>query len=93
MVRGALIGLIHHRSLNVRSGAYDDGNAVTLMSTDVDSLQDVGEMFHETWAQFLEVVIGTTLLATQIGWLCPIPLIIIFCEFSHLPWEPSWLIL
>jgi ATP-binding cassette subfamily C (CFTR/MRP) protein 1 len=80
MVRGALVGLIHQRSLRVRSGSYEDGKAVTLMSTDVDSLQDIGEMFHETWAQFLEVIIGTGLLATQIGWLCPVPLIIICCE-------------
>jgi hypothetical protein len=80
MIRGALVGLIHQRSLGVRSGSYEDGKSVTLMSTDVDSLQDIGEMFHETWAQFLEVIIGTSLLATQIGWLCPVPLTIICCE-------------
>jgi ATP-binding cassette subfamily C (CFTR/MRP) protein 1 len=84
MARGALIGLIYQRSLHVRNTSYEDGNAVTLMSIDVDNVQGVGEMFHETWAQLLEVVIGTSLLATQIGWLWPIPLIIIMCEFPGL---------
>lgn len=78
MVRGSLVGLIYHRSLNVSCGTHDDSNAVTLMSTDVDNLDSVAEMFHETWAQLLEVVVGTALLARQIGWLCPIPLLIIF---------------
>lgn len=78
MIRGALVGLIHQRSLNRSSGSYDDGSAVTLMSTDVDSLDTVAEMFHESWAQFLEVIVGTTLLARQIGWTCLVPLLIIF---------------
>lgn len=81
MIRGALVGLIYHRSLNIQSAKHDDSNAVALLNTDVDSLESVGEMFHETWAQFLEVVIGTALLARQIGWLCPVPLVIICCEY------------
>ncbi|KAE9376652.1 ABC transporter [Stipitochalara longipes BDJ] len=80
-IRGALIGLIYQRSLNVQSASYEDGSAVTLMSTDVDNVQGVGEMFHEAWGHLLEVIIGTSILATQIGWLWPIPLImIVFCS-------------
>ncbi|KAF4636442.1 hypothetical protein G7Y89_g1648 [Cudoniella acicularis] len=78
MLRGALVGLIHHRSLNVKSGGYEDGNSVTLMSSDVDNLSTVGEMFHETWAQVFEVMLGLGLLANQIGWVWPIPLVFIF---------------
>jgi len=80
MARGALIGLIYQRSLHAQNASYEDGSAVTLMSTDVDNVQDVGEMFHEAWAYLLEVIIGTSLLATQIGWSWPIPLVIIVCE-------------
>ena len=83
MTRGALVGLIHQRSLNRSSFSYDDGSAVTLMSTDVDSLDSVAEMLHETWAQFLEVISGTTLLAWQIGWTCLTPILIIFRVFSN----------
>ena len=84
MIRGALIGLVYQRSLHVQNAPYEDGSAVTLMSTDVDNVQDVGQMFHEAWAYLLEVIIGTSLLATQIGWLWPIPLIIIVCGFPGL---------
>jgi ATP-binding cassette, subfamily C (CFTR/MRP), member 1 len=78
MTRGALIELLYHRSLLVSSSKYDDASAVTLMSNDVDNLEGTGEMLHETWAQMVEVVIGTCLLAKQIGWLCLVPLFIIF---------------
>ncbi|KAH7400242.1 P-loop containing nucleoside triphosphate hydrolase protein [Cadophora sp. MPI-SDFR-AT-0126] len=78
MIRGSLVGLIYHRSLEVESGKHDDGKAVTLLNSDVESLDSVGEMFHETWAQLLEVVVGTALLTRQIGWLSFVPLVIIF---------------
>ncbi|OBT68976.1 hypothetical protein VE03_01419 [Pseudogymnoascus sp. 23342-1-I1] len=66
MVRGALVGLIHHRSLNVQLAHGADQSSVSLMSTDVDSIDTIGEMFHETWAQLLEVILGTVMLAEQI---------------------------
>lgn len=74
------MALIYHRTLEVESGKHEDGNAFTLLNSDVESIDSVGEMFHETWAQFLEVVVGTALLTRQIGWLSPVPLIIIFCK-------------
>ncbi len=52
------------------------------MSTDIDGLDGVPEMFHETWAQLLEVVIGIVLLSREVGWIWPLPLILIFCEFG-----------
>jgi hypothetical protein len=64
----------------VQSGRHEDGAPITLMSVDVDILSTTGEMLHETWAQMLEVIVGTGLLASQIGWLCLIPLVIVFCE-------------
>lgn len=80
MIRGSLVGLIHYRSLNIQSGAHDEGNAVSLMSNDVGNIETVGEMAHEFWAQILEVIAGTVMLALQIGWLFPVPLVIIFCK-------------
>jgi hypothetical protein len=49
------------------------------MSNDVSNLETVGEMVHEFWAQILEVIVGMAMLASQIGWLFPVPLVIIFC--------------
>lgn len=80
MIRGALIGLLHSHALETRGSDEDDGKTVTLMSNDIGNVQNSGEVFHETWGQFVEVVVGTILLATRIGWLWPLPLVLIFCQ-------------
>ena len=38
MFRGAAVGLVYDRTLNLRDGAYDEAAAVTLMSTDIERL-------------------------------------------------------
>ncbi|KAI1405376.1 putative ABC transporter [Hypoxylon fuscum] len=81
VIRSALVGLIHHKTMNSPVSTYNDGNdgkAVSLMSTDVDSLDNMGEMFHETWAQVIEVLIGLALLAREVGWLWPLLIVLIF---------------
>ncbi|KAI2671649.1 hypothetical protein CBS147355_8641 [Penicillium roqueforti] len=78
MARGALISLLHARSLRAASSPIHDGNALTLMSADVDSLDTSAEMLHETWAQVVEVLVGTALLGRQLGWFALLPLLIIF---------------
>ncbi|KAK3336055.1 ABC transporter type 1, transmembrane domain-containing protein [Cercophora scortea] len=81
MIRGALVSLVHESSLIAPSQAYDDGNAVALVTTDVSALENAGRMFHETWAQVVEVLVGTILLTRKVGWLWPVPhLIIIICS-------------
>ncbi|OQE44656.1 hypothetical protein PENCOP_c002G02557 [Penicillium coprophilum] len=78
MVRGALIGLIHHQSLHLPNDKSQDSSALALISSDIDSVDSVGEIFHETWARLVEVATGTVLLAAQIQWFAFLPLIIIF---------------
>lgn len=80
MIRGALIGLLHSHVLDTHGSDEGDGKVVTLMSNDISNLESSGKMFHETWAQFSEVVVGTLLLSMQVGWLWPVPFVIIFCE-------------
>lgn len=77
MMRAALTGLIHNRSLTVQEGAYDDALAVTLMSTDVDSFTIQADRFHDFWASLLEVIVGTYLLTREIGWMCIVPLALV----------------
>jgi ATP-binding cassette subfamily C (CFTR/MRP) protein 1 len=81
MIRGAVVGLINRKSLNQQSSNYDDGRAVTLMSTDAENVVQSARFFHETWAQIIEVMLGTAMLAREIGWISPVPLVIIFCKF------------
>ncbi|KAF7943713.1 uncharacterized protein EAE97_005783 [Botrytis byssoidea] len=78
MTRGALVGLIHAKTMESPSIAYDNGEATTLMSTDADSLDGIAEMVHETWAQVIEVLIGIRLLAIQVGWIWSLPLFLIY---------------
>lgn len=75
-----MVSLIHSRALENRNSEVDDGKVATLVSNDVSNMEDSARMFHETWAQFVEVVVGTFLLSRQVGWLWPLPLGLIFCE-------------
>jgi hypothetical protein len=85
MVRGALTGLIHHQSLNLPNEKSQDSSALALISSDVESIESAGEIFHESWARLLEVIIGTMLLAAQIQWLALLPLMIIFGQYIPRP--------
>ncbi|KAG9672583.1 P-loop containing nucleoside triphosphate hydrolase protein, partial [Aureobasidium melanogenum] len=78
MTRATLVELIYEKTLSAPAVAYNDYSAATLMSTDVDALAKTSEMFHEAWAQVLEVIVGMVLLSQQIGWFCLVPLPIIY---------------
>lgn len=77
------MGLIHAKTMESPSIAYDNGEATTLMSTDADSLDGIAEIVHETWAQVIEVFIGVGLLAIQVGWILPLPLFLIYCRYFN----------
>ncbi|KAI0814233.1 putative ABC transporter [Xylaria sp. FL0064] len=76
--KSGLIALIHDKSMRSPSIAYDNGQAITLMNTDAESLDGLAEMAHETWAQVVEVLIGIILLANDVGWIWPLPLSLIY---------------
>jgi ATP-binding cassette, subfamily C (CFTR/MRP), member 1 len=80
MIQGALVSLIFNRGLNTQSRPYGDKGVVTLMSTDVDAVSGSAEMLLETCAQAIEVAVGMVILGWQIGWLWPVPLVLIFCK-------------
>lgn len=82
MTRGVLVNLIYNKALNTNSDTLKEGRVVTLMSNDVDSLSDTAGEFHETWARVLEVTVGIILLAREVGWLWPLPLVFIARECS-----------
>lgn len=83
MTLGSVIGLINKKSLDQQPGVYSDARAVTLMSTDANGVCQSARFFHETWAQIIEVAVGMTMLGREVGWLCPAPLVIIFCWSFH----------
>lgn len=84
MIRGALLGLVHEHSLLARHEPYRKGKTVAIASTDVSALEGAPRMLHESWALLVEVVIGSVLLAKQVGWLWPVPHVIIIGESAYL---------
>ncbi|KAI1107946.1 ABC transporter [Jackrogersella minutella] len=78
MIRAALVALIHDKTMHSYAETVNEGNVLTLVSTDVDGLDTIGEMFHETWGQVLEVMIGIAMLSWEVGWISPLPLFVIF---------------
>lgn len=77
MFRGATDALIYERVLQTRSRTHDQTAAVTLMSTDVDRVIFSLESLNEVWARVIEVAVGITLLAFQLGWVCFVPIIVV----------------
>ncbi|KAI1461835.1 ABC transporter [Annulohypoxylon moriforme] len=78
MVRAALVALIHDKTMNSYVETISEGKVLTLANTDVDNLDTIGEMLHETWGQILEVIIGIAMLAWEVGWFSLVPIFIIF---------------
>ncbi|RDW89784.1 hypothetical protein BP6252_01816 [Coleophoma cylindrospora] len=75
--RMAMVGLIHNRCFTIKDGVFDDSVAVTLMSNDAEGIQFSGFIFHEIWSQLIELGVGIYLLATELGWVCTVPLLIV----------------
>ncbi|TQV95962.1 ABC transporter [Cordyceps javanica] len=81
MFRGASVCLIYDKALQTRDGVYDESSAVTLMSTDVDQITECLTELNECWARVLEVALGLTMLARQLGWVCVVPLALVVFAF------------
>lgn len=77
MFRGATVALIYDHTLAISTGAYDESGALTLMSTDVDRIVLCLVDLNECWARAIEVVVGTVLLALQLGWVCIVPIVVV----------------
>ncbi|KAJ5715248.1 uncharacterized protein N7483_012429 [Penicillium malachiteum] len=69
-IRGNLISLIYAKTLDLSITALDESVAVTLMSTDVQSICDGFTNINSFWAVPIEIIIGLYLLARQLGVAC-----------------------
>jgi ATP-binding cassette subfamily C (CFTR/MRP) protein 1 len=70
MLRGALISIIFSKITDLALGAVEDSAAVTLMSTDIDSIATGLVQMHEIWATPIELGIGIYCLQRQVGLAC-----------------------
>ncbi|CEJ94795.1 hypothetical protein VHEMI10305 [[Torrubiella] hemipterigena] len=77
VIHGALVSLIYNKTLSVSSEGSDAGQALTLMSSDVENAAHTGQLFNDTWGYTLEAIIGLTILVVQVHWLFPVPVVMI----------------
>lgn len=82
MFRGAAVSVIYSHSLQTPDGVNDDSAAVTLMSTDVDQIAGCLTQINELWARSIEVTVGITLLARELGYLSSVPILLVFGMFA-----------
>ncbi|KAK1958778.1 ABC multidrug transporter [Colletotrichum sublineola] len=81
-LRGGLVSLIFRKSLGLDAASASQGKAVTLMSTDIDSIASGVKGLHETWASVLELGVAVYLLNLQIGAACFVVVIpAVLCTF------------
>ncbi|KAL4876404.1 P-loop containing nucleoside triphosphate hydrolase protein [Aspergillus karnatakaensis] len=75
-LRGSLCGLIYTKSLNLSSTVLDESMAVSLMSTDTDSICQSAAKLHELWASPIESGVAIFLLHRQLGLAALAPVVV-----------------
>ena len=59
--------IIYAKTIELSTTALNESAAVTLMSTDVQSICDALAQLHEVWASIIEIALGIWLLTREIG--------------------------
>lgn len=77
MIRGTLASAIYKKTTEVKINAVDDTAAITLMSTDVENVRRGMLMFHESWANLIEVSIAGFLLYRTLGTAFVAPIVLV----------------
>jgi ATP-binding cassette subfamily C (CFTR/MRP) protein 1 len=75
-VRGSLCSLIYTKTLDLGSTALDESVAVSLMSTDTESICQSAATLHELWASPIESAVAIFLLYTQLGLAALAPVVV-----------------
>ncbi|KYK57377.1 ABC transporter [Drechmeria coniospora] len=73
MMRGSVIPLIYQKALLIDTSASSTFNptaALTLVSTDIETITQGLVQFHETWSNLLEIGLAIYLLERQLGAAC-----------------------
>lgn len=72
-IRGCLVSIIYAKTVDLSITALDESVAVTLMSSDTQTICNGFEMIHEFWAVPLELGVAIFLLYRQLGIACLAP--------------------
>ena len=81
MMRGGLISLIYGKTLEVDVSVLSNAAAMTLMTSDIDSIVNGWTNAHEIWASLVDVGIAIYLLESRLGIACIGPVAIAVASF------------
>jgi len=88
-LRGSLVTMIYAKTVDLSITALDESVALTLMSTDTETICNGFEEAHELWAVPLEVGLAMWLLYRQLGLVFLAPAVTAICKPFHLPLRRS----
>lgn len=75
-IRGGLISLLYHKTLELSIVTVDPSAALTLMSSDIQRIVDPLVMIHDTWGGLVDVGLGMLLLYKSLGAACYAPAVV-----------------
>lgn len=70
MLRGQLVSAIFKKTLRLNLAEAKKSAAVTLMSSDISSIEGSFTVLYDIWAGILELGVGVYLLARLVGQAC-----------------------
>ncbi|ETS74059.1 hypothetical protein PFICI_13925 [Pestalotiopsis fici W106-1] len=70
MIRGGLVALIFQKTLELDSTKASEGDAISLISADIEGIEPGISLIHEVWASIIELGIALYLLERQVGAAC-----------------------
>ncbi|TLD19247.1 hypothetical protein PspLS_09793 [Pyricularia sp. CBS 133598] len=76
MMRGSMVPLIYQKSLQLDSttSTVAPSAALTLMSTDIETIANGIVQLHETWGSLVEIALSMYLIWRQLGAACAMPI-------------------
>ncbi|KAF3019761.1 hypothetical protein E8E14_010934 [Neopestalotiopsis sp. 37M] len=82
MLRGCLVIAIYTKATEARADAGEEAQSVTLMSSDLERIQNGLLTVHDMWASILEVGIASWLLYQQLGIAFISPIVVVALCFG-----------
>lgn len=73
MIRGSLIPCIYRKTLILETSEVNPAAALTLISTDIETIKDGIVRLHELWASPIEIALAIYLLNRQVGAASAVP--------------------
>lgn len=67
LMRGGLVPCIYKKTLTLETSEVNLAASLTLMSTDIETINDGVVQLHEIWASAIEIAVAIYLLKRQLG--------------------------